>query len=208
MRSYEAARTYFSILEILSWCVIAAGGIVAVVAMAALEEMSRGFGGSSIAGLAGIVPGLGLMFSGFIGLVLTQIGRAGVDSAEYSQQMLKIARDQLEVSRQALRGPNAPANSFADAVEAAPGATSGYEGLSARDGETGATKAEIPAIEKAEDTEIRSGHEIEKADDVWRVGDQEFKSLETAKLYVATLSTEGAKETEDVLEWKGETRRK
>lgn len=69
MRSYEAARTYFSILEILSWCVIAAGGLVAVLAMAALDEMSGGFGGSPIAGLAGIVPGLGLMFAGFMGLV-------------------------------------------------------------------------------------------------------------------------------------------
>ncbi|PWE34094.1 hypothetical protein DDZ14_02750 [Maritimibacter sp. 55A14] len=32
-----------------------------------------------------------------------QNGRATVDMAEYTQQMLKIARDQLEVSKQALR---------------------------------------------------------------------------------------------------------
>lgn len=104
MRSYAAARTYFSILEFVSWSIIVLGAIVALVAIAAFGQMSRSFGGSSMAGLAGLIPGASVVFAGFMGLVLAQIGRAGVDSAEYSQQMLKIARDQLEVSQLALRG--------------------------------------------------------------------------------------------------------
>ncbi|MEL7127916.1 MAG: hypothetical protein AAGK23_00075 [Pseudomonadota bacterium] len=44
-----------------------------------------------------------MAFVGFLGLVICQNGRAAVDTAEYSQQMLKVARDTLEVSRQALR---------------------------------------------------------------------------------------------------------
>jgi len=104
MRSYAAARTYFSILEFVSWCIIVLGAIVALVAIAAFGQMSRSFGGSSMAGLAGLIPGASVVFAGFMGLVVAQIGRAGVDSAEYGQQMLKIARDQLEVSQQGLRG--------------------------------------------------------------------------------------------------------
>lgn len=103
MISYQAARSYFSVLAFLSWCVIIIGGLVALVAFGAVGQMSRGYGGSSMAGLAGMVPGLGIMFAGFMGLVLVQIGRAGVDTAEYTQQMLQISRDQLEVSKEALK---------------------------------------------------------------------------------------------------------
>ncbi len=103
MRSYEAARTYFSFLAFLSWCVIILGVIVAIGALTALGQMSRSFGGSPMAGLAGLIPGIAITFLGFLGLVGVQIGRAGVDSAEYAQQGLKIAREQLEISRQALK---------------------------------------------------------------------------------------------------------
>ena len=102
MRSYEAARAYYSFFGFLSWCVIVLGAIVALGALTALGQMSRSFGGSSAIGLAGLIPGIAIMFAGFLGLVTVQIGRAGVDTAEYTQQMLAIARDQLQVSRQGL----------------------------------------------------------------------------------------------------------
>ena len=82
MRSYEAARTYFSILGFLSWCVIGGGGIIAIVALGTVGQMSRSFGGSPFAGLVGAAPGLGIMFLGFLGLVFVQIGRAGVDTGD------------------------------------------------------------------------------------------------------------------------------
>lgn len=102
MRSYEAARSYFNLLSFLSWCVITIGAITAILAVAALGEMSRSFGGSPVAGLAAVVPGVAIMFAGFMGLVFVQIGRAGVDSAEYAQQSLQLSREQLEISRQSL----------------------------------------------------------------------------------------------------------
>ena len=113
MQSYQAARSYFSFLSFLSWCVIVLGGLVAIVALFAIGSMSRNFGGSPLAGLSGIVPGVAIMFAGFMGLVLVQIGRAGVDTAELSQQMLKVARDQLEVSKQGLNQRGAGPTSFA-----------------------------------------------------------------------------------------------
>ena len=101
MRSYGAARTCFSILGFLSWAVIIFGALIALVGIGTMGQMSRGYGGPSMAGLAGVLPGAIVMFLGFLGLVGVQMGRATVDTAEYTQQGLKIAREQLEISKQA-----------------------------------------------------------------------------------------------------------
>ena len=53
---------------------------------------------------------------GFYGLALVQMGRAGVDSAEYSQQSLEVARQQLEVSREVLDQGKKTAASYAALV--------------------------------------------------------------------------------------------
>ena len=78
MRSYEAARSLFSVLSVLSWCVIITGGIAAFVGGAAAAEMVR-YSQQFVAFLAGAIPGLILAIMGFFGLVFAQMGRAGVD---------------------------------------------------------------------------------------------------------------------------------
>ena len=102
MRSYEAARSMFAFLSFLSWVVIILGGFAALFGGAAASEMMRS-GDQFIGFMVGAIPGLILALLGFFGLVFAQIGRAGVDTAEYGQQSLQISREQLEVSRQALR---------------------------------------------------------------------------------------------------------
>ena len=72
MRSYEAARTYFSIMGFGSWSVITIGVLAALV-------------GARGAGLFGMLPGFGIMIFGFLFLVFVQIGRTNVDTAEYTQ---------------------------------------------------------------------------------------------------------------------------
>jgi len=99
MRSYEAARSLFSFLGFMAWSVIIVGVIVAVIGMGGASR----YGGGGAA-LIAMIPGISIGISGFILLAFVQMGRASVDTAEYTQQMLKIARDQLEVSRQALKG--------------------------------------------------------------------------------------------------------
>jgi hypothetical protein len=110
MRSYEAARGLFSFLEVCSWGIIVIGGIVAVAAGAAL---SSGFGGnpSARALIFALMPGAGISLVGLYGLAMVQMARAGVDNAEYGQQALGVARQQLEVSREALtQGKQLPAS--------------------------------------------------------------------------------------------------
>lgn len=104
MRSYVAAREFLGFLSFVAWCVIILGVVFAFGAGSAVSQ-TRGFGvgGGAMAGMMAALPGLILAFLGFLGLVLVQLGRAGIDTAEYTQQMLKIARDQLDVSQQALR---------------------------------------------------------------------------------------------------------
>jgi len=99
MRSYEAARSLFSFLGFMAWSVIIIGVLVALVGAGGGSR----YGGPGAALLA-MVPGFAIAIAGFIQLAFVQMGRASVDTAEYTQQMLKISRDQLEVSQQALRG--------------------------------------------------------------------------------------------------------
>jgi len=114
MRSYEAARGLFSFLGFCAWVVIIIGVIAALIGASAVSEM-RGFGArpSGIATFSGLLPGLAMSFVGFIGLAMVQIGRAAVDTAEYTQQMLQIARDQLDVSKQGLNQGKALEQGFA-----------------------------------------------------------------------------------------------
>jgi len=109
MRSYEAARSLFSILGSLSWAVIGVGGVAALIGAGSAMK----YGGLG-AGFLGMMPGISIAVYGFVLLAFVQIGRAVVDTAEYTQQMLKIARDQLEVSRQSLNHNSTSSTGFAD----------------------------------------------------------------------------------------------
>jgi hypothetical protein len=127
MRSYEAARSLFSFLAFVAWMVIIAGVLIALIG----AKGASIYGGAG-AGLLAAMPGIGIAMMGFLQLAFVQIGRAGVDTAEYTQQMLKISRDQLEVSQQSLKqgkrfeagfaaleqiAPKKPKTSFVDDVE-------------------------------------------------------------------------------------------
>jgi len=112
MRSYEAARGLFSFLAICSWAIIIVGGIVALVTGATIGSS---FGGSpnAMALIFAFMPGAGISLVGLYGLAMVQMARAGVDSAEYGQQALGVARQQLEVSREALNQGRQLAGSYA-----------------------------------------------------------------------------------------------
>ena len=109
MRSYEAARNLFSFLTFCAWSVVALGVIVALMSA---ENASR-YG--DLATFMAMIPGVGVGMAGLIMIAFVQMGRAGVDTAEYTQQMLKISRDQLEVSRQALSAKTEQPKAFSAA---------------------------------------------------------------------------------------------
>ncbi|WP_371229921.1 hypothetical protein [Roseovarius sp. 2305UL8-3] len=186
MRSYEAARGYFSFLTFVSWCVIVLGGIAVLGGLAAVGQMGRGFGSgpNTFAIIGAVIPGAGLAFAGFMGLVFAQIGRAGVDSAEYGQQMLQIARDQLDVSRRGLNKHTDTPQSFAvlktpKADQTAETAQHGYPQSKPTTGTPSETEAKPSLV-------AHNGHEIEFRDDQYIVDGRKFEFLTRAKHYVDT----------------------
>ena len=100
MRSYETSRGILGLIEFLCWVGIALGIIAALLAGSAAAKFS-GYGAPSFFAVA--LPGIVLASLGLIGVVQCQMARAGVDTAELTGQVLKVARDQLDVSKQALR---------------------------------------------------------------------------------------------------------
>jgi ABC-type xylose transport system permease subunit len=101
MRSYHAARAVFSFFSTLAWIVILLGLVIAVLGIARGQVLNP-YNPDLPRIVAGIV-GAVLATFGLVMLVLSQMGRAGVDTAEYSQQMLQASRDHMEVSRQLVR---------------------------------------------------------------------------------------------------------
>lgn len=97
MRSYDAARGLFSFLAFIAWSAV----VVGVIAAFGGAQMRTGLDGA--VGIMGALPGIGIAILGLFQVAVIQAARATVDTAEYTQQMLKIARDQLDVSIQSLK---------------------------------------------------------------------------------------------------------
>lgn len=97
--NYSAARGVLGLFEILAWAGVAIGVMLTIWGLT--EEWAMA------------LPGGMLVIANFIFVVLIQMGKATVDTADYNFQMLDVARQQLAVSRQALAQPNSP-NSFGD----------------------------------------------------------------------------------------------
>jgi len=188
MRSYEAARTLFSFLGFIAWSVIVIGVLVALVGAGSVSQYAGGG-----AGLLAMVPGFGIAIAGFILLAFVQMGRAGVDTAEYTQQMLKISRDQLEVSKQALRGNSHEPKRF-EAIqkpELSAKPSVGFEKADFRNSVDTSPKAatptpveeEIKAIQNGETTEYL-GHQISRKADEYFVGGKSLYTLNLARRHI------------------------
>ncbi|WP_424991371.1 hypothetical protein [Fluviibacterium sp. S390] len=102
MRSYETARSLFSFLGFCSWVVIVIGAGAAFMGGAAVGATSFNNTPNIMQIALAAAPGVAILLLGLFGLALVQMGRAGVDSAEYGQQMLSVARNQLDISQQML----------------------------------------------------------------------------------------------------------
>lgn len=198
MRSYAAARSLLSFLETVLWCMVALGAIAAMVL--ADQASSRMGGGAFI----GAMPGLIMALLAFLGVANVQHARAGVDCAEYGQQALQVARDQLKISKQALKQQEASNASFAQlaAVSAEPG-TASYG------------RPDLAPTTKATDTGSKEEHRVrylnfdctsmeyrgrrieQKGETQFVVGGATYTSLEAAKLFVDQAISSGERLSSD-----------
>lgn len=184
MRSYEAARGLYSFLGFMAWVVIVFGIVIAFVSAASVSA----FTGSS-GGLLAAAPGIGIALVGFMKLALVQLGRAGVDIAEYTQQMLKVARDQLEVSRQSQKNGNEHAGSFQNLNKRSqekPSKTSFENNIKSEPSKQ--TVAKVEAQYKTIETIAYGGQEIIRKDHGYFVGAKHFPRLILAEQFIDNLS--------------------
>jgi hypothetical protein len=191
MRSYEAARSLFSFLAFVAWSVVVIGVLVALIGMGSVSQYAGGG-----AGLLATVPGIGIAITGFILVAFVQMGRATVDTAEYTQQMLKIARDQLEVSRQGLKAHQEGPTSFAGqaAASAVADQRSFAERIPAERTQNDVPRTDGPYIPSFLQTDQSRDHALEnwdyrdtrinKTEHGYLVEGETFESLELAKLHV------------------------
>jgi hypothetical protein len=173
MRSYETARSLFSFLALIAWAVVVIGVLVALISAAGVSKYAGGG-----AGLLAMVPGIGIVIAGLLQIAFVQMGRATVDTAEYTQQMLKVARDQLDVSRQALKQQDINVHSF----------TSLQQHVSQEGGQQSYSESrpvQHISESKAPDEVIEyAGHQIERFGEIFALGAVQFHNLGYAKDHV------------------------
>tara|TARA_R110002074_G_scaffold104113_4_gene224731 strand:- start:8554 stop:9174 length:621 start_codon:yes stop_codon:yes gene_type:complete len=189
MRSYENARGLFSFLEFLAW-----GGVLLGIAIifVSMEAASRSFGGG--AGLLAAMPGIAISLFSLIWVAIIQVARAGVDTAELTQQSLKVARDQLEVSKQALKQGDIAQRSFAALSASNQSASLGVEPQTAQP-----TFADVPTTTNATHIEVSGeteepkvvgkflsykGQSGELIDGKWHLNGIAFESREKIASYI------------------------
>lgn len=188
MRSYEAARSLFSFLAFFAWCVIILGAGVALFSSVAVGN--SGSFGRNLSGLAvftSLLPGFGISLLGLLGLALVQMGRATVDTAEYTQQMLKIARDQLEVSRRGLKGASDAPQSFSAATpREEPSVSAQYRKVEIDPPLQNGSDPQAPEIPKS--AEMYNGHAIERRGNRYIVEGASFMTVGNAKRHINKLA--------------------
>ena len=182
MRSYETARSLFSFLGFCAWIVVAIGGLVAITGAIGVSQYARGG-----AALLAVVPGLGVVLAGLLLVAFVQIGRANVDTAEYTQQMLKISRDQLDVSKQSLKQGDTFQKSYANLITETRDVPRG-NGYSKETAEFSKTeKHNSEPVKQIEQETQYEGRTIKQEDGAYSLGNLSFPSLASAQTYIDQL---------------------
>lgn len=141
-----------------------------------------------------MVPGVNIGITGFLLLAFVQIGRAGVDTAEYSQQMLQISREQLEVSRQGLKAEQKAPKRF-EAIKNQGTPTTGFQQADFADdaekpentGSPSEAALPVPEIREGE-TILYQGQAITQKNGVYITGGETFNRLLFAKSHIERSS--------------------
>ena len=195
-RSYETARTIFGILEFVAWTAVVVGIIAA---FAAASATGSSFGRSAgMAVFLAAIPGVILSVVGLIAAAMVQNARAGVDSAEMSGHMLKIAEEQLKLSKEAHKASFAQSASFSQAqkspakpVASADPASSDVPQTSSAPKAVAAeatigNRKEPPVFGQAPtlETITHDGFSIRRTEDAFFIGELRFTELEPAKAFI------------------------
>ena len=203
MRSYNTSRMFFGFLELVAWPTLSIGVVAIVYSARNLLGLGiYGFDVNRSLQLLIIGPAVVAVLYSLMIIIIAQVGRAGVDTAELTGQMLRVARDQLEVSQQLLRQGDTLRMSYAALVEkssddrpladygaaVASGRRGAGEGPPVANGAASSTSGEtlihIPVVDGS--TRYQ-GREILHSGSAYLVEGERFATLDSAKGYVDEL---------------------
>lgn len=192
-RGYRVARFSFVLLALAGWIGIVAGIAVAI----------AGFVGSAAAGslfdsrnlllqLASAAPGIGIMVGGLFAIATAHSGRANVDTAAMTRELLKLAQQNAEGESEAepLRAPPPPPppGRTPEPVPMPPAPR--YQDTSARSRQLMLAPVRPPAPEPEDDLEDEVEDEIYRQvkiaarDDGYYIRDRRFESIDDARLFI------------------------
>lgn len=188
-RSYDVARNFFSAVLYLGTALIVVGIIGTFMSVGYLDNVNM-VRASSIWPVYVLPLSLFTAFVGLVAVGLAHHWRAGVDSAEYTQQLLKTARDQLDVSRQVLMKRGGTPKSFADVTD--------LQKDVAKSEALNDENDERPQQAHSESSVVYRGHEIQMLGEKYLSAGVTFKTLKGAKKYLDGLKTGPLQSPEDL----------
>lgn len=181
MHEYRTARSIFGFMEFGAWACVVLGVITALVGMAGGGRMLGGGGG-----ILAALPGLLIVFIGIFAVMMVQIGRATVDTAEMTGKLLKNSNEELQILKSADR-------------------TVGFSGetpaqsLNRQSASFGDLDVSSPSSEAAEEAQIDTDHLKEVTPGIYEfkgrqlfastkgimVGNEAFATIEDAKQFIS-----------------------
>ena len=98
--NYSTAHSIFKLFEFLGWITVALGALLALIGLASGNfPIFPQIGDPTFSDrLIAMIPGLLFVEVGFIQIVLVKVGQANVDTAEMTQEILKIAKSGQQVA--------------------------------------------------------------------------------------------------------------
>lgn len=97
-RSYATARSVLSFMELVGWAVAGLGALAALVGLSSGGMMSSLYGDPPMAArLISAVPGMIAFLGGIFAVSYAQTGRAGVDTAEMTRELLTLTKSGASV---------------------------------------------------------------------------------------------------------------
>lgn len=196
MRDYTTARSLFGLLQFIGWSVVVIGAIVALVGLTGAASMRNSIGG--LLALTAITPGLSLALAGLLLVAFVEIGRAGIDTAQNTQEILTVAKEQLHFYkvRPASSSNRAAIASAAGASAKAPAEAAPAAAAEPRPTPANAARAigyaqtehkTAAAVEESVTRHVHRGIEIRQDGTNYLVGDRSFTSAWAAREHIDRL---------------------
>lgn len=193
MANHDGNCSVLAFVNFLSWCAVVGGFFLAI--YLAGKAPQHPFGGSNlVTQLTYMTPGMMVTLAGLVGVALSAVGLATVDTAQSNEELVRIMKDFVTSQRmdsqraaaranpqpgRSLNAPPQPATPHDAAAEATPAASVTVAPVKA------APPPPPPRMAPPKPEMIEHlGRRIDQIETGWKVGEIRFADLEKAKAHI------------------------